>query len=141
VNRTAADGEGYEVEAAGGVIVRDHAGEPRIAVIHRPKHDDWSFPKGKLEPGEGWLDAALREVEEETGLRCRALRELSTARYRDRHDRPKLVRYWLMEPLGGEFAPRDEVDEIRWLGQAEAAELLSYENDRELLREALESQR
>lgn len=138
MNRTARDGEGHEVEAAGGVVVRaDSTGEPSIAVIHRPKHSDWSFPKGKLEPGESWREAALREVEEETGFRCRAGRELSATRYRDRHGRRKLVRYWLMEPIAGEFSPQDEVDELRWLSEAEASELLSYEHDRELLREAL----
>jgi 8-oxo-dGTP pyrophosphatase MutT (NUDIX family) len=141
VNRTGGEVEADEIEAAGGVVVRDGGGEPRIAVIHRPKYGDWSFPKGKLEPGEGWLDAALREVEEEIGFRCRALRELSSTRYRDRHGRPKLVRYWLMEPVGGEFSPHDEVDELRWLSEAEASKLLSYQHDRKLLGEALAAAR
>jgi 8-oxo-dGTP pyrophosphatase MutT (NUDIX family) len=138
VNRTASEGEGHQIAAAGGVLVRaDQGGGPRIAVIHRPKYLDWSFPKGKLEAGEGWLEAALREVEEETGARARPIRELPPVRYRDARGRPKLVRYWLMEPLEGDFSPDDEVDQILWLPEAEASELLTYPHDRELLREAL----
>src|SRR3954463_6244214 len=102
-----------EVLAAGGVVVRD---DGRIAVIHRPKYDDWSLPKGKLDAGESFEDAALREVEEETGLECTLGRALGETRYRDNKDRPKVVRYWAMEPsTGGEFEPNDEVDELRWV--------------------------
>jgi 8-oxo-dGTP diphosphatase len=120
------------VLAAGGVVV---GGAGRVAVVHRPKYDDWTLPKGKLGRGESFERAALREVEEETGLRCRALRELPSSRYSDAKGRPKLVRYWLMEPVaGGGFTPTDEVDELRWLTPAEAAELLSYERDRALVR-------
>lgn len=136
MNRTAAEDGPFQVVAAGGVVVRCTA-ETQVAVIHRPKYDDWSFPKGKLEPGEEWLDAARREVEEETGFRCRPRRELSSTRYQDGRGRRKLVRYWLMEPLEGEFSPHEEVDELRWSTEAEAAELLSYAHDRELLREVL----
>jgi 8-oxo-dGTP diphosphatase len=121
-----------EVRAAGGVVVRDG----RVVLVHRPKYDDWSLPKGKLDPGEGWEDAALREVEEETGLRCRLVREVGSSRYRDAKGRDKLVRYWLMEPLGGEFEPHQEIDEIRWLVPEEAEAALSYERDREILRES-----
>jgi 8-oxo-dGTP diphosphatase len=127
-----------EVSAAGGVLVRrPDGGRPELALIHRPKYMDWSLPKGKLEPGEDWLDAALREVEEETGFRCRAGEELSPISYRDRRGRLKLVRYWLMEPLEGGFAPHDEVDDLRWVGAQDAQEQLTYEHDRELVREAL----
>jgi 8-oxo-dGTP diphosphatase len=124
-----------EVGAAGGVVAR----EGRVALVHRPKYDDWTFPKGKLDPGESFEDASLREVEEETGLRCRLGRELPSIRYRDARGRPKLVRYWLMEPQSGEFAPNDEVDELRWLEPAEALALLSYDRDRELLQALGES--
>jgi 8-oxo-dGTP diphosphatase len=120
-----------EVRAAGGVVVRDG----RVVLVHRPKYDDWSLPKGKLDPGEGWEDAALREVEEETGLRCRLVREVGSSRYRDAKGRAKLVRYWLMEPLGGEFEPHREIDEIRWLPLDDAEAALSYEREREILRE------
>jgi 8-oxo-dGTP diphosphatase len=120
----------HEVLAAGGVVLRD--GE--VAVVHRPKYDDWSLPKGKLDPGEGFEEAALREVEEETGLRCELGRELPSTEYRDAKGRPKLVRYWEMTPLAGEFTPSGEVDELRWLDPAHAEKLLSYDHDRELLR-------
>jgi 8-oxo-dGTP pyrophosphatase MutT (NUDIX family) len=126
-----------EVRAAGGVVVRERDGVAEVAVIHRPKYDDWSLPKGKLDPGEGWEAAALREVEEETGMRCELGRELASARYRDRHGRDKLVRWWLMRPLSGEFVPGDEVDELRWLGADGALELLGYQHDRDLVRSLL----
>ncbi|MGZ5307607.1 MAG: NUDIX hydrolase [Solirubrobacterales bacterium] len=126
-----------EVRAAGGVIVRDGEGSPQVAVIHRPKYMDWSLPKGKLEPGEGWKKAALREVEEETGYRCKLRRELSKIAYQDRKGRSKLVRYWEMEPRDGDFAPNAEVDELRWVDLDGATELLHYEHDRQLVREVL----
>jgi 8-oxo-dGTP diphosphatase len=107
--------------------------EGRIALVHRPKYDDWSLPKGKLDPGEGFEEAALREVEEETGLRCELGRELPTTRYRDAKGRPKLVRYWEMRPVGGDFRPTSEIDEIRWLPPREAPHLLSYERDRRVV--------
>jgi 8-oxo-dGTP diphosphatase len=121
-----------EVRAAGGVVRRDG----RIAVVHRPRYDDWSLPKGKLHPGETWEEAALREVREETGLECELRHELSSTSYHDRKGRSKLVRYWLMDVVGGEFAPNDEVDELRWLTPAEAASLLTYPRDVELAQEA-----
>jgi 8-oxo-dGTP diphosphatase len=121
-----------QVQAAGGVVVR---ADGRIAVIHRPRYDDWSLPKGKLEPGEGFEAGALREVEEETGIRARIVEELSATRYRDRKGRDKIVRYYRMdfdgEPLA--FAANDEVDELRWLTPAEARGVLSYEHDRSLV--------
>ena len=120
----------HEVLAAGGVVARDG----RVAVVHRPKYDDWSLPKGKLDPGEGFEEAALREVEEETGLRCRLGRELPSTEYDDSKGRSKLVRYWEMEPVDGEFTPSGEVDELRWLEPEQAETILSYEHDRELLR-------
>ena len=125
--------------AAGGVVVRRENGEARVAVVHRPRYGDWSLPKGKLDAGAGesFREAALREVLEETGFRCRLGPELSAARYRDRKGRAKLVRFWLMEPLDGAFSPGPEVDELRWLAPDEAIELLDYEHDRELVREAL----
>ncbi len=105
----------------------------RVAVVHRPRYDDWSLPKGHVDPGETDEQAALREGEEEMGLRCRLGRELDAVRYRDGKGRPKVVRYWLMEPEGGEFVPTDEVDEVRWLTPGEAATLLSYDADRALV--------
>jgi 8-oxo-dGTP diphosphatase len=132
-----ADGK-PDIAAAGGVVVeRDEEGRTRVAVIHRPKYMDWSLPKGKLEKGEGWKEAALREVQEETGYRCVAEVELPHVSYLDRKSRRKLVRYWLMEPIEGEFKPHDEVDELRWVTPSEADELLTYPHDKELVHRAL----
>jgi 8-oxo-dGTP diphosphatase len=124
------DPEDAEVLAAGGLILRP-GGE--IAVVHRPRYDDWSLPKGKLDKGEGFEEAALREVLEETGLTCRIERHLGDTSYHDRKDRPKLVRYYAMSPESGEFEPNDEVDELRWLSPGDATALLSYDFDRELV--------
>lgn len=122
------------VRAAGGLVCRRGAnGEAEVLVVHRPAYGDWSFPKGKLQPAEREEEAAIREVEEETSLRCRLERELATTRYRDARGRQKTVRYWLMTPVGGELAAANEVDEARFVPLAEAAELLTYERDRELL--------
>jgi 8-oxo-dGTP diphosphatase len=130
-----------DIAAAGGVLIRDGDDGREVAVIHRPKYMDWSLPKGKLEEGEGWLEAALREVEEETGYRCDASMELPRVSYLDRKGRRKLVRYWLMRPTDGEFEPHGEVDELRWVGQEDAQELLTYPHDRDLVRKALRRHR
>ena len=114
-----------EVKAAGGVPVKDGL----VVLVHRPKYDDWTLPKGKLEPFESHKQAALREVEEETGLRCTIGPELRATSYRDRRGRSKVVRYWAMTSVSGEFHPSREVDEIRWVPVAEAVGLLSYERD------------
>jgi 8-oxo-dGTP pyrophosphatase MutT (NUDIX family) len=119
------------IQAAGGVVL-DSQG--RVAIVHRPRYDDWSLPKGKLDPGESFEQAALREVEEETGLRARLMRELPSVEYRDNKDRPKVVRYWLMEVEHDPgFAPNDEVDELRWVQPDEALRLLTYDRDRDVL--------
>jgi 8-oxo-dGTP diphosphatase len=112
-------------------------GEVEVLLVHRPKYDDWSLPKGKCTAGEDDLACALREVEEETGLRCEPGAELASSSYRDSRGRPKMVRYWAMEPRSGSFTPHDEVDETRWLPRREAAATLSYARDREVL-ESLE---
>ncbi len=123
------------IEAAGGVVTREDDDGTEVAVVHRPRYDDWSFPKGKLDPGETFEDAALREVREETGLVCKLGAELASARYEDNKGRPKVVRYWLMRIVDDPgFEPNDEVDELRWTTPAAARELLTYERDRELLR-------
>jgi 8-oxo-dGTP diphosphatase len=127
------DPEAAEVKASGGVVRREGAGGPEIAVVHRPRYDDWSLPKGKLDPGETWEEAALREVREETGLECTLGDELPPIAYQDRKGRDKVVRYWLMDATGGEFEPNDEVDELRWLAPDAAAALLTYPRDRDLL--------
>jgi 8-oxo-dGTP diphosphatase len=123
------------VRAAGGVVVRD---DGRIAVIHRPRYDDWSLPKGKLDAGESWEDAALREVREETGLRARLGEELDSSQYKDGKGRDKTVRWWRMEVAEDSgFEPNDEVDELRWVTPEEAASCLSHDHDRALIAAAL----
>ena len=124
--------------AAGGVVWRPSPeGGIEVAVAHRPRYDDWSLPKGKLDPDETFEAAALREVEEETGVVARLAEELAPVRYRDDKGREKLVRYWLMDVVDeGRFTPNDEVDEIRWLEPGAAGALLSYGRDAELVRGA-----
>jgi 8-oxo-dGTP diphosphatase len=117
------------VRAAGGVVVRGGPADRRVLLVHRLRYDDWSFPKGKAEPGESDEDCALREVEEEASLRCALVRELPSTQYRDSRGRPKVVRYWLMDAGGAEPSPANEVDELRWLSPQEAARLLTYERD------------
>ena len=115
-----------EVRAAGGVVIRDGL----VAVVHRPRYDDWSLPKGKLDEGETFEQAALREVWEETGLRCSLAGSLPDVRYAVR-DRPKVVRYWLMSVDDDPgFEPNDEVDELRWLSPEDAVSLLTYDRDK-----------
>jgi 8-oxo-dGTP diphosphatase len=126
-----------DITAAGGVVIRREGRRNRIAVVHRPKYMDWSLPKGKLEKGESFEEAALREVREETGFKCEAIDELPPVTYLDRKARSKLVRYWLMEPGKGSFEPHDEVDELRWLTSREARKLLTYDHDRELVQVAM----
>jgi 8-oxo-dGTP diphosphatase len=120
-----------EVEAAGGVVLD---GDGLVVLVHRPKYDDWTLPKGKLHPGESFEEAALREVEEETGLRCRLIRELPSSEYPDAKGRSKVVRYWLMEVQAETgFVPNHEVDELRRLPLDEALALLTYDRDRDVL--------
>ena len=121
------------VQAAGGLVVRRHNGILEVVLVHRPVHEDWSFPKGKLEAGETFELAALREVREETGMACRLLRFIGHTDYVDRKGRPKAVAYWVMAAVGGFFSPNAEVDELRWLNLEHAAVLLSYPRDRDLV--------
>ena len=130
------------VRAAGGVIVRQTAqGETEVLLIHRPHRDDWTFPKGKVESSETDEACAVREVEEETGLRCALGPELPTTSHIDHKGRLKVVRYWLMHPIGGEAAPHNEVDAVRWVAVLQARQALSYERDRTLLEAYQESSR
>jgi 8-oxo-dGTP pyrophosphatase MutT (NUDIX family) len=123
-----------QVRAAGGVVLRPGLqGQPEVLLVHRPKYDDWTIPKGKLDPGESDLEAAVREVEEETGLQCDVGRELPTAAYSDHNGHSKVVRYWEMTPARGRFQPNHEVDDVRWLPLHEAMQLLTYDRDRDVL--------
>ncbi len=133
---------GGTIRAAGGVLWRPATASPpgeetvEIAVIHRPRYDDWSLPKGKIASGESEVDGAIREVLEETGYHVRLGRPLGETRYAKEQDglvRPKVVRWWAMQATGGAFSPTREVDELRWVSLAEASELLTRESDRTLL--------
>jgi 8-oxo-dGTP pyrophosphatase MutT (NUDIX family) len=135
VTGSAPDLDAVEVHAGGGAIWRDRDGTREVLLVHRPRYDDWTLPKGKLDPGESHLEAALREVHEETALVCSAGPELTASWYVDNRGRSKLVRYWAMTVERDDgFAPNDEVDELRWAALPAAAELLSYRRDVEVLR-------
>lgn len=141
------DRSGPEVAAAGGVVLRiSSKGRLQVLIIHRPSYDDWSIPKGKLDPGESFEDAAAREVLEETGVRAMLGSELQPVHYADRRGRPKLVRYWLMRPVVGTTLessparePDREVDQVRWVSLAKARNVLTYGHDRDLVDQALEA--
>jgi 8-oxo-dGTP diphosphatase len=122
------------IRAAGGLVVRTGTNGPEVLVVHRPKYDDWSFPKGKVEGEETDEQCAVREVEEETGLVCVLEGELPSTEYVDGHGRAKRVRYWRMRQVDGELEPEHEVDEARWVSPDAAEQLLSYGRDRALVR-------
>jgi phosphohistidine phosphatase SixA/8-oxo-dGTP pyrophosphatase MutT (NUDIX family) len=130
-------GVSQPVRAAGGIVLRGEGPDRSVALVHRPRYDDWSFPKGRLDADEDEATAALREVEEETGLRCRLGPSVGAVTYRDRRGRAKVVRYFRMDADGGRFTPNREVDELRWVPIEDAAGLLSYAHDRSLLRQVL----
>jgi 8-oxo-dGTP pyrophosphatase MutT (NUDIX family) len=118
------------VRAAGGIVERDGT----VLLVHRPKYDDWTFPKGKANEDETDEECALREVHEETGLRCELEHELTTTNYVDARGRPKRVRWWTMREIADDgFTPNGEVDELRWLDRDAAVELLTYDRDRVLI--------
>jgi 8-oxo-dGTP pyrophosphatase MutT (NUDIX family) len=118
------------IRAAGGIVRRDG----RVLLVHRPKYDDWTFPKGKADADETDEHCALREVYEETGIHCTLERELGSTQYVDARGRPKRVRWWLMRPLADDgFTAGAEVDEVCWVDVAAAATLLSYGRDLKLL--------
>ncbi len=131
-----------EVKAAGGVIVRDSKKGPKVLLVHRPRYNDWSFPKGKLEQGEKFKQAAKREVLEETGFSCKLYKPpLPSMMYTDRNDRLKEVRYWLMTVLSGTFEPNEEVDLIAWVRWDKVNERLTYDKDRVFYEDLLDSGR
>ena len=120
------------IRAAGAVLWRDDNGSVEVAVVHRPRYDDWSLPKGKLDVGETVPAAAVREVLEETGYHTVLGRHVSQAHYRA-FGRPKVVDYFSARVLWGDFVPNSEADELRWLPVDEAAALVTRPLDREVL--------
>jgi 8-oxo-dGTP diphosphatase len=122
------------VRAAGGVPLRRRGGRLEILLVHRPVYDDWALPKGKCEVGESDEECALREVEEETGLRGSLGSELATTTYVDAQGRPKRVRYWAFAPDADNARPSNEVDAVEWCPLDDALRRLSYDGDREVVR-------
>lgn len=120
------------IRAAGGVVWREDDDGLRVAVIHRPRQNDWTLPKGKLEPGEDEHSAAVREAWEETGWQVEAGAELGSLRYKVGGE-PKTVRYWSLRALHGVFTPNREVDVVEWLAPAQARQRLSYAKETEIL--------
>src|SRR4051794_24378655 len=119
------------VRAAGGVVTRSGPDDsPQILLVHRPKYDDWTLPKGKAKTGESDEACALREVEEETSLVCDLGDEIAVTEYADAAGRPKRVRYFAMRPRpGAEAAPQNEIDEVRWVTVKTALATLTYARD------------
>lgn len=121
------------VPAAGAVLYRMDGGSARCAVVHRPRYDDWSLPKGKVDPGESLPVTAVREIAEETGFSAALESRIGTTAYPLKENTRKEVTYWSALASGGGFEPNSEVDDIRWLPVDEAKELVSYALDRKIL--------
>lgn len=119
------------------VYRRTRKGRLKVLLVHRPHHADWTFPKGKLDPGENHRTAALREVQEETGLKCKLGPKLNTVHYTVAGGRSKRVKYWIMKPKKGKFVPNSEVDKVAWLTPRKARRRLSYQIDQGVLEDAL----
>ena len=127
-----------DVQAGGGLVYRKRKGGVEVLVVHRPHYDDWSFPKGNRNPGEKLRETALREVEEETGYRCRPKGRVGQVRYPVGRNQVKEVSYWAMKIKSGRFRPNDEVDEVRWVEPDRARELLTWPRDVNLLESFLD---
>jgi 8-oxo-dGTP diphosphatase len=124
------------------VITRTgRAGHLEILLVHRPRYDDWTLPKGKAKEGESYEACALREVEEETSLVCDLHGELAVTEYEDAAGRPKQVRYFAMTPRNdSEAAPRNEIDAVRWLSGRQVLETLTYARDRDVVARLMREQ-
>jgi 8-oxo-dGTP pyrophosphatase MutT (NUDIX family) len=122
------------IKAAGGVVCRaNESGKTEIVVVHRPVYDDWTLPKGKIDPDETPEECALREVREETGYKCELVRPLGCTAYVDRRGRNKVACYWVMQVISGRFRSGGEVDRMLWLSIPDAVKRLTYPRDKTLL--------
>lgn len=122
------------IKAAGGVVCRSNgSGKTQVVVVHRPAYDDWTLPKGKIDPEETPEECALREVKEETGYKCELVRPLGCTAYVDRRGRNKVACYWVMHVISGRFRPGGEVDRMHWLSLSDAVKRLTYIRDKTLL--------
>jgi 8-oxo-dGTP diphosphatase len=124
------------VEAAGGVLWKLSSSGRKLAIIHRPRYDDWSLPKGKRQPGEHWQDTALREVLEETGCRATLGTFIGSTAYKINHlHTPKVVLFWNMYAKGDcKFQPNTEVDCLKWVSPQKALKLLNYKDERKIIK-------
>lgn len=129
------------IGASGVVLWRRHRGALQVLLVHRAKYDDWSWPKGKLDPGESWIEAAVREVQEETGLRARVGIPLPDASYPLRSGELKHVQYWAGEAIAGDGALENEIDDVAWLPVDKALARLSYTRDSIQLQAIVEAER
>lgn len=120
--------------AAGGLLWRKGARGTEILLVHRPKYDDWAFPKGRLDPGESLLQCAIREVEEETGITARVGRKLPRVVYVKPSGKHKKVAFWAMTAIAGSFTPNNEIDKVKWVPIAKAAKRLTYKADGRLIK-------
>jgi 8-oxo-dGTP pyrophosphatase MutT (NUDIX family)/phosphohistidine phosphatase SixA len=132
-----------EVLAAGALCWREEAGKLRVAIIHRGRYDDWTFPKGKVDPGESLPEAAVREIKEETGLRIKLGVPLETVSYPLDKSKTKVVHYWAAKVTDSsleksKFKPNEEVSEVVWMDAKKASPKLSYQHDRDLLQELID---
>jgi 8-oxo-dGTP pyrophosphatase MutT (NUDIX family) len=128
------------IRAAGGVVWRRSGDRLEVLLVHRPRYDDWTFPKGKLDPGEGWEQAAVREVFEETGVVALLGPELQGTEYPDRDGRLKRVRYWSMSVAAvSAFEADEETSALRWVPVEAAAGALTYPRDHSVLASFVDS--
>lgn len=128
-----ADAPSDLIRAAGGIVIRrTAASHVEVACIYREARGDWTFPKGKLDKGETFEQAALREVLEETSLHCEIVRYIGATNYTHRKGKPKVVAYYLMHALEGEFEANEEVDVLVWLPLDQVRDHLTWERDQEL---------